>query len=585
MLKKIALSLIIAVLIAGLLPAAGFAADISEGDSVDGLNGWRVVDNSGLDQLLSATIVKDPLDAALPFSEARKVIMLNRADRLAEPYRYMDGIYNDFPEPVSGYVEVSMHLRNSDGYRAVADVVGESGDPLIRVLFNGGGNSTLHNGNWDPIASDAFPLDEWFLLSFQIDTFTRTWDVFVDGVKVNSASLPLASNDGTITSAKLNSDVFPNPIGSTPITWYWGGVEVKKFELPEINLSSPWVNTFTERFEGQTNNELIENYDSSWRWRVDGVHNNVEATIVIDPIETGAIFSEANNKVLKFERFDKYERKRGRKTVTNPVSGHTKLSFRLNGFESNGSALNVAFLAADSSSSEGLNIAQIHLVNGYTWETTGIGFDPNVWTKFDIIANTVTGEYNFYVDGIKTDRNNVKLNNSSGAHITNTPIGAIRLDLPEVYSSGEAGNAGAWYVDDMILSTVAVSAFSNVDNADVILFDDLSFEDYSVYGLKFTTAGGASTSGPVGGGQITSVSVNKAEDIASNVIVAAYNADGSLYSLSIASVLDTAPNGMLNIVLDNPVTLPATIGEIRVFVWGDDLESLVPISKLYVFDN
>lgn len=144
-------------------------------------------------------------------------------------------------ESCSGIVEATAQLYMSKESAGSIYLADNNGNAFAKINLN---KSVVSAGEDGVIKSHSYPSKKWFDLTVKADMLKRTYDVFIDGAKVNNASIPFdeVSDNGTLARVGFNcseGSVFVNDVTAKSLSAN-SGLEVKKISYK--NSSAKAVN-------------------------------------------------------------------------------------------------------------------------------------------------------------------------------------------------------------------------------------------------------------------------------------------------------------------------------------------------------
>lgn len=166
------------------------------GSSVYGYGSWDLVNR--VSTTLTSTIVIDPTDAEGGHAERNRVMKMHRIapntgnERPYTVVREQSGGVRG----VSGKVRVGMRLRAEKAAGIFTVVIRDSNVPnyytngqyLAYLSFGSNGQMrSVRQGTSAYLAN--YPIGEWFELELELDTVSRSYNVFLDGKQVNAETL------------------------------------------------------------------------------------------------------------------------------------------------------------------------------------------------------------------------------------------------------------------------------------------------------------------------------------------------------------------------------------------------------------
>ncbi|MBE7033019.1 MAG: LamG domain-containing protein [Ruminococcaceae bacterium] len=171
-----------------------------------------------------------PLLAANPTNEADKAVnVVSSSEAYITPGTY------------SGIVEATAQLYMSKQTAGSIYLADDNGKAFAKVNLN---RSVISAGEEGVIKSHSYPSKKWFDLTVKADMLKRTYDVFIDGTKVNNASIPFdeVSDNGHLARVGFTcseGSVFVNDVTAKSLSAN-SGLEVKKISYK--NSSAKVVN-------------------------------------------------------------------------------------------------------------------------------------------------------------------------------------------------------------------------------------------------------------------------------------------------------------------------------------------------------
>ena len=231
---------------------------------------------------LSSTIAVDPITPiGISDDKANKVLKLRRTATSGSNERPYYRIKADGKEAaLMGIVYVGMRLyaETVSGNFTVSLRSASSTTPgnyIAMTQFNA--NRTIRNeiqGSSPTQKDNAYPLGEWFDFMMEVNTEARTYDAYVNGVKVNSAPMAFyfAAAPGAENVGMVDIDIKKEATG-TP-TWYaddivvWQDYEAELISraamISDTDLSDESLNAVTANLKALPD-DLGDGYSVEWQ--------------------------------------------------------------------------------------------------------------------------------------------------------------------------------------------------------------------------------------------------------------------------------------------------------------------------------
>jgi lysophospholipase L1-like esterase len=241
-----------------------------EGTSVHNWNDWFITGVA--EKTASATLVKDPASTQT-FDNSNKVIKMARTEvTSANPeagiQRIRKNLVNNgtlaglegkiktevklYPN-LSDKSKLAIYLRNDSG-----GLYTEGGAFAVLTLRAGNIYTEGKNGGGNTIVS-AYPASGWFTLGIVSDEGSNTFDIYINGLKINSEAMAFYGDYKTDPDmTKLSQIGFDIRRDSTTAgTWYLDDLSVKTLKTDITGdgniLESPyWATAFSEDFQEET---------------------------------------------------------------------------------------------------------------------------------------------------------------------------------------------------------------------------------------------------------------------------------------------------------------------------------------------
>ncbi len=166
----------------------------------------------------------------------------NEADKAVEVVASSEAYTT--PGSCSGLVEATAQLYMSKKTEGSVYLADSNGNAFAKINLN---KSAISTGEEGVIKAHSYPAKKWFDIKVKADMLKRTYDVFIDGVKVNNASIPFdeANDNGTLARVGFNcseGSIFVNEVSAKSLAAN-NGLEVKKISYK--NSSAKAVNAPT----------------------------------------------------------------------------------------------------------------------------------------------------------------------------------------------------------------------------------------------------------------------------------------------------------------------------------------------------
>lgn len=145
-------------------------------------------------------------------------------------------------ENCSGIVEATAQLYMSSKTSGSVYLADNSGNIFAKVNLD---KFVVSAGEEGVIKSHSYPAKKWFDLTIKADMLKRTYDIFIDDVKVNNASIPFedVNDNGTLARVGFtcgDGNIFVNEVTAKSLSSN-NGLEVKKISYK--NSSAKAVNS------------------------------------------------------------------------------------------------------------------------------------------------------------------------------------------------------------------------------------------------------------------------------------------------------------------------------------------------------
>ena len=453
----------------------------------------------------------------------------------------------------------------------------------------------------------VFPSDRWFRLEMVFHAKLRTYDVYIDGEKINTEPIRFydvkeRQDRNSDSLSRISIDVRRWSDGAG--TWYIDDLTLDVYsELNEKYWSDFVDETFEEaEIDTAISNNSPDNFVDLPALNSGNSINNWKEFTGGDGI-TNRFVKNGGNTVLEMNRTAfSASNKRPQKQLLKPnstefieIKNKAVISMSLNAAESGTGTFTIGAKDGSGSSTgnnEGKFLAQAYFDGSATGNAqrlrnehpTSSGGSVNIdakafpksgWFEFTMVIDMNNETWDTYVDGIKlnetpqiyyyTDAD------TEGNHPDNNGKTLSRI-VPDIKRGEIKNNPLAapikWEIDNFKIKTYNI--FSDTENWITLLKDDLDGDEFfHVEGLV-----GDNTS-------VTGVSIKKLKNYADDatVLVAVYNSDHSLSNLSYATVDKNNDQGDSWNIIINEIPL-ITDQYVKVFVWSA-LDELSPMMKVY----
>ena len=449
-------------------------------------NGWAPA--SGSQSGSYAKIVTDPQDSS---NHVLKNVTPYNVEGVKLPYINLKK--NNIP--LSGKIKASMRVNIAATYSTsfCIELQDENGARIVRLRLR----EPKQSNQWakrdiystSSSSDTAVNLgkysaqDTWFKLDFIIDTTSRTFDVYLDNTKLNTADVPFyygsaqttndASNIGYL-SFKSWKNITGADFGAyaqSDDVFYIDDVEIYTYEEEEEEIDEslyPYVGgNFKEEWDVAHYSDftvadsmlgtcVCQTHGKYQKWdRIDRSFYSLSTNIIKEPEKTTNCIMEIERTAYTGSATQKeeapYSVARDASGNAVSLSGRVDAGMRLK--EKTASDVNFTVALRDGQAPSdkywvnGKYVAMLLFKNGKisvktSSQETQIGTYPRgKWFNLEIKADTTSSTYNVYIDG-------VKVNETAAAFYSSSHDSTISV---LEYNIEKQGTAGTWYVDDAAL--------------------------------------------------------------------------------------------------------------------------------------